>query len=151
MKIVICASIHFTAKIKEIANKLEGKGHEVEIPLTAQEIIADKLTLEKFRSEKKKNGDGSFRKINQNLIKRYYQIIKNADAVLVINEEKNGVKNYIGGNTLIEMAFAHVLGKPLYLLNEIPDMSYTDEIKAMQPIVILKKLDKIQFTKVDVN
>ena len=136
MKVVICASIHFTAKIKEIADKLITLGHEVEIPLTAQEIIKGNLSLEEFKLEKEKTGDGSFRKIDQNLIKRYYNIIKEADSVLVINIEKNEIKNYIGGNTLIEMAFAHVLCKPVYLLNDIPNMSYTDEIKAMLPIVI---------------
>jgi hypothetical protein len=33
------------------------------------------------------------------------------------------------------MAFAHVLGKRIFLLNSIP-MSYTDEIRCMDPVVI---------------
>jgi len=143
MKIVICASISFTDKIKEIADQLSEKGHSVEIPFTSQRIISGELTLEEFLNEKQKNGDGALRKIQDDLIKRYYEIIKNADAVLVINMNKNGIENYIGGNTLIEMAFAHVLDKKIFLLNPIPEISYKDEILAMQPTVLDGNLAKI--------
>jgi len=126
MKIVICASISFTNKIKEVADQLSKKGHIVEIPFTSQRIINGEFSLEQFLAEKQKNGDGAFRKIQDNLIKRYYEIIKNADAILVINIDKKGIENYIGGNTLIEMAFAHVLDKKIFLLNPIPEISYKD-------------------------
>jgi hypothetical protein len=36
------------------------------------------------------------------------------------------------------------LGKPIYLYNDIPDMSYTDEIVAMQPVVLSGDLLKIK-------
>jgi len=142
MKIVICASISFTDKIKEVADQLSAKGHVVEIPFGAQRIINGELTLEQFLSEKQENGDSAL-KIQNNLIKRYYEIIKNADAILIINIDKKGIKNYIGGNTLIEMAFAHVLDKKIFLLNPIPEISYKDEIMAMQPIILDGDLAKI--------
>ena len=144
MKIVICGSIEFTPKIKEIADWLTNEDHVVDIPLTSQRIINGELTLEKFKKEKQKNGDGSFRKIKDDVIRRYYEIIKECDAILVLNLEKNRIKNYIGGNTFLEMGFAHVLNKKIYLLNEIPNMPYTDEIKAMQPIVLKGNLDAIK-------
>jgi len=142
MKIVICASISFTNKIKEVAEQLSEKGYDVEIPLTSQRIINGELTLEEFYKEQK-NGDGALRKIQDGVIKRYYEIIKNSDAVLVINMDKNGIENYIGGNTLIEMAFAHVLDKKVFLLNPIPEISYKDEIMAMRPIVLDGNLAKV--------
>lgn len=71
-----------------MANQLSAKGHSVEIPFTSQRIINGELTLEQFLAEKEKNGDGALRKIQDDLIKRYYEIIKNADAVLVINIDK---------------------------------------------------------------
>ncbi|MBU3901368.1 hypothetical protein KKF25_01855 [Patescibacteria group bacterium] len=144
MKIVICGSIEFTPKIKEIADWLTNEGHVVDIPLTSQRIINGELTLGKFKKEKQKNGDGSFRKIKEDAIRRYYEIIKECDAILVLNLEKNRIKNYIGGNTFLEMGFAHVLNKKIYLLNEIPNMLYTDEIKAIQPIVLKGNLDAIK-------
>jgi len=57
--------------------------------------------------------------------------------------DKNGIGNYIGGNTLIEMAFAHVLNKKIFLLNPVPEISYKDEIIAMQPIILNGNLEKI--------
>lgn len=143
MRIVICASISFTDKIKEVADQLSEQGHSVEIPFTSQRIINGELTFEEFLKEKQKNGDGALRKIQDDLIRRYYGIIKDSDAVLVINMSKNGIENYIGGNTLIEMAFAYVLDKKVFLLNPIPEISYKDEIVAMQPIVLDGNLAKI--------
>lgn len=149
MTIAIVASIDFTPKIKEVADLLSKEGHEVDIPFTSQRIINGELTLEEFIAEKEKNGDGIFREaamreINNDVITRYFNKIKECDAILVLNVEKKGITNYIGGNALIEMAFAHVLGKKIYLLNDIPKMSYTDEIVAMQPIIIHGDFSKIK-------
>jgi hypothetical protein len=144
MKIAICASIEFTPKIKEIADLLTKQGHEVEIPLTSQKILRGELTLENFLKEKEEKGDGAFRKIKDDVIIRYFEIIKGIDALFVLNMEKKGIPNYIGGNTFLEMGFAHVLGKPIYLYNEVPDMLYADEIIAMQPIALNGNISKIK-------
>jgi len=55
---------------------------------------------------------------------------------LVANYNKREIQNYIGGNSFLEMGFAHILRKKIFLLNEIPEMIYSDEIKAMQPIIL---------------
>ncbi|MDD4990448.1 MAG: hypothetical protein PHW31_04045 [Candidatus Pacebacteria bacterium] len=143
MKIAICASISFTNKIKEVAEQLSKSGHSVDIPLSAKHIIGGDWTLEEFENEKKKSGDGAFRKILDDVIKHYFEVIKNSDAILVVNMDKKGIENYIGGNTLIEMAFAHVLDKKIFLLNPIPEISYKDEIMAMQPIILNGNLEGI--------
>ena len=50
----------------------------------------------------------------------------------------------------MEMGLALYLKKPIYLLNEIPQMSHTEEILGMKPIVIngvlenIKKIDDIR-------
>jgi len=144
MKITICSSIDFTYEIKKVADKLKAIGYETEIPLTSQRILNGELTLEAFKREKKKNGDGSIVKIKDDVIRRYYELIKNSDAIVVINLEKNGNKNYIGGNTFLEIGFAHVLNKKIYLLNPIPEIGYKDEILAMQPIILNGDLNKIK-------
>ena len=137
MKIVICGSIDSTYKIKKISDELKKMGHETEIPLTSQRILNGELTMEEFLAEKGKNGDGTFRrKIRDDVIKRYYEIIKKSDAIFLVNVEKNGISGYIGGNTFLEMGFAHVLGKKIFLLNDIPEIGYTDELKAMEPVVL---------------
>jgi len=84
----------------------------------------------------KENGKISDRAIRGDILKYYFQKIRESEAILVLNFEKNGIKNYIGGNVFLEMGFAHVLNKKIFLLNEIPEVLYKDEIKAMQPVVI---------------
>jgi hypothetical protein len=68
-----------------------------------------------------------------------------SDAILVCNFDKKGIKNYIGGNTLMEIGFAHVNDKKIFLYNPIPeDVPYVDEIKAMIDAVINNDLNLIK-------
>ena len=144
MKIAICGSIAFSHEMIDISKKLTEMGHTTNIPKYTQKIRDGEITLDHFMSIKEKEGDLNFRKeVEEDLIKRYYRLIKEADAILVINHDKKGTPNYIGGNTLIELAFAHVFDKPIFLLNEIPKMHYSDEIVAMNPVVIHGNLEKI--------
>ncbi len=111
----------------------------------AKKILSGELSLEEFLNIKRKRGDAEFRnKAEEDVIKRYYRLIKKSDAILVVNVEKNGIKNYIGGNTFLEMGFAYILNKKIYLLNSIPKLSYADEIKAMHPIILNNDLNKIE-------
>ena len=143
MKIVICASLDFTNQIKEVASQLIGLGHEVEIPKTSEAILNGEISLEQIIIMKEK-GEISKRMITLDVIRYYFKKIKEGDAILVLNYEKKSIEGYIGGNTFLEMGFAHVLNKKIFLLNEVPYMSYKDEIEAMQPIVLNGDLSKIQ-------
>jgi hypothetical protein len=145
MKITICGSISSSPKMIEIANKLARLGHTCELPYSTRIIISGELTLEEYLKEIEISGDKKFRKeANIDVIKEHYEFIKNSDAILVVNIDKNGVKNYIGGNALMEIGFAYVLGKKIFLLNPIPEMEYKDEIMAMQPIILDRDLRKIE-------
>lgn len=146
MKIVICGSIELSDKIIEVADKLEARELEVEIPRSTMKIRKGELTLDEYRAMKKENG-GDFvmrKQANFDFITDYYNKIKDSDGILVLNLDKNGIENYIGGNALMELGFARVMGKKIYLYNPIPQMSYTDEICAVEPTVINGDLDRIQ-------
>lgn len=146
MKIVIVGSIEHADKIIKISDELEKMGHKTDIPHTVLRIKNGELTLEYFKKIKKRDGgDYKFRKKSKiDYIQRYFDLIKKSDAILVLNITKNGVRNYIGGNALIELGFAHVLGKKVYLFNPIPKMAYTDEIKDVNPKIINQNLKKIK-------
>lgn len=63
--------------------------------------------------------------------------ISTSDAILVWNQEKNGIANYVGGNTLMEMAFAFQQGLDILMLNPVPeDVSYATEIAGMMPVIL---------------
>jgi len=143
MKIAICGSLNFTYEIKKIAEELKNLGFDVSMPLTSEKILRGEFSLDEIKSEKE-NGKFSERAIKFDSIRKYWEIIKKSDAILVANFDKNNTKNYIGGNSFLEMGFAHILNKKIFLLNEIPDMIYTDELKAMQPIILNSVLSKIK-------
>ena len=137
MKIVICGSMTSSKKMVEIANKLKQNNHEVVLPHNADKY-ADGTLISESSHESTKN------KIKDDLIRDYYRVIGKSDAVLIANFDKNSIENYIGGNAFLELGFAHVLNKPVYLFNQIPVMPYTDEIRAMQPIILNGDLLKIK-------
>jgi NTP pyrophosphatase (non-canonical NTP hydrolase) len=89
------------------------------------------------------NGEHAQIKIENDYLNQHYKAILESDAVLIINLEKNGIKNYIGGNVLIEMGQAYVNNKKIFLLNSIPEMKYTEEIIALKPISLNGDLSKI--------
>lgn len=143
MKIAICGSLNFTHEIKRLADELSKLGFEVHIPISSEKILRGEFSLDEIKQEKE-SGTFADRAIKYDSIRAYWHIINGSSAILVANFDKRGVKNYIGGNTFLEMGFAHVQNKPIYLLNDIPDMIYTDEIRAMQPIIINGDLLKIK-------
>ena len=76
-------------------------------------------------------------KNHKDAIREFWRLMQGADAVLVINLDKHGIQNYIGGNTLMEIGFAHVLDQKIFLLNPIPEIPYyKTEIEAVKPVVV---------------
>lgn len=145
MKIAICASIQFSKEMIELKKKLIDLGHEAVIPFSTEKIEAGHVSLDEYMKEKEIHGDLRIREeAGRDLIKDHYDKIVASDAVLLANYEKKNTPGYIGGNALLEMGFAHVNDKKIFLLNDIPDMPYTDEIRAMNPIVIHGDLSLIQ-------
>jgi len=140
MKITLCGSIKFAKELVDIYRRMEELGHE---PKMHEDMfgIADgtaKELLEGIAANHPKI------KREYGFIKWWYDSIKNSDAILVCNFDKNGVKDYIGGNTLMEMGFAHVNDKKVFLLNSVPEkVPYVDEIKAMADFVLNGDLTKI--------
>jgi len=136
MKIAVCGSMTFSPEMLRIGKELRRLGHRVALP----DFTEHYATL---KSRESMHAESANNKIEYDLIKGYFEVIKQHDAILVYNHSKNGIENYIGGNTLIEMAFAHVLDKKIFLYNPIPNMQYRDEIEAMQPKVLDGDLTKI--------
>ena len=141
MKIVISGSMKFADKLVDVYNQLKTMGHE---PMMHQDVFG----IARGDAPQIINDGGSEHadiKRKYGFIKFWYNLILKSDAILVCNYDKNGIKNYIGGNTLMEIGFAHVNDKRVFLLNPIPEaISYIDEIKAMVDIVIDGDLTKIK-------
>jgi hypothetical protein len=77
----------------------------------------------------------------------HYDNISKSDAILVTNFEKNGIKWYVGGATLIEMWVACHHRKKIFVLHPLPhhdEVRYMQEINLMEPIVINNDLTLIK-------
>jgi len=130
MKITLCGSMKFHEEMTTIAQQLEARGYEVEKP----------NIVEGHAYEDKLDENAALRR---GLIDEHFAKIDTSDAILVVNYDKNGVKNYIGGNTLMEIAHAHAQGLEIFVLNPIPNLSYTDEMRGVYPIVLDGNVDSI--------
>lgn len=136
MKIGVIGSMQYTEKMIKARDDLIKLGHDAFVTNLADPFVG-KTDDEKevIKIQQKNNSDA---------IREFWRLMQGADAVLVINLDKHGVKNYIGGNTFLEMGFAHVLDQKIYLLNPIPDIPYyKTEMEAMKPTVINGNLSLI--------
>lgn len=124
-------------------------GHQCNIPYFTQKMLDGELVFEDYLANKEKAGDILMREAEPiDMVKRYWDYIKNSDAILVINLEKKGIVGYVGGSVLLEMGFAYGFGKTIYFYCPLPERSerihYLDEIIDMEPVVINGDLAKIK-------
>lgn len=141
MKIYVLGSNSFVKEMVASVDKIKKAGHEGWIHPHYIDYVTQK---DHPHLERLKNGEDSKIKIENDYIRQHYKHIIESDAIFIVNLEKNGIKNYIGGNVLLEMGQAYVNDKKIYLMNPIPDMPYKDELIALQPIVIDGDFSKIK-------
>lgn len=139
MKITICGSMVFLESMEAAKKQLEEQGHEVHIPKeSVKDETGKKITTKEFHKIRHaaKEDDKWVWEEKAKAIKEHFEKVKEAEAILILNHEKKGVKGYVGANTLLEMGLAFHLGKRICLLNEIPEQDYSEEIRGMQPTVL---------------
>lgn len=137
MIIGIIGSMQFTDQMLEVREQLREQGHDAYITDLHKTMIGkDADEIEEIKLHQKYHMDA---------IREFWNAMQGGDAVLVLNYDKNGVENYVGGNTLMEIGFAHVLDQDVYLLNDVPDMDYCkSEIEAVKPTIIHGDLTRIK-------
>ena len=130
MRFVICGSMDFARKMLEVGEYLTANGHTVLLPEQIEQDLAGSSVQLLAQ-----------RKIKYDLIRKHWEKIRISDAILVLNYEKDGTHGYIGGNTFLEMGFAHVLHIPIYTLYSLPQSRYQPELIAMEPTILNGNLD----------
>lgn len=147
MKIALCGSIAFFDQMVSLQQQLKHLGHQVKIP---KDTILDRhskpIPSLEFYQIKKATGDNEawmWARVQENIL-AYFDQIAWAEAILVCNYDKNNTIGYVGGNTLMEMGVALYLKKKIFLLNPIPEVSYKEEILAMQPTILNGEIKLIQ-------
>jgi len=128
--------MHFSSEMLEAAKELEDLGHKP--------ILSNFIESFSDNSDNKKEEIKLKQKFEEDAMRRDWESMKQADALLVINHKRHGIENYIGGNTLFELAAGYFAGKTIYLLNPIPEIEfYKTEIEAVKPIILNGDLSKI--------
>lgn len=123
-KIVLSGSMKFRNEIIDIKNKLTD--------IINAEVIIPRECIETDMSKKEAS------KLHFDEI-----INKETDAMLVINCNKENLENYIGANTLAEIAFGFYFNKKIYLLNNMYE-PYKEELEAWGVIPLKGELDKLK-------
>jgi len=143
MKITICGSLNFAKEMQKIKDQLIKRGHEVLLPDSIKDFslnnVNDADSLKKDREK--------YMEIKPIYTKKHFDKIKNSDAILVVNLEKHGVDNYIGGATFAEIMLAFYYNKKIFLWNPIPKDKrvdfIVDEIESVKPIILNGDLNKL--------
>jgi hypothetical protein len=131
----------------DVKRQLEVLGHEVKLPISEVmdeegNVVPIKEYYERRKAETSETGWIWDRK--EAAIRAHFEKIEWSEAVLVLNYDKNGIANYIGGNTFLEIGLAFHLKEKIFLLNPIPEINYKEELLGMKLIVINSDLTKIK-------
>ena len=121
MVVVLCGSMKFKEDIINIGKRLEELGHTIKLP------------IECINGEPKEIASRA----------HFNRIISEAtEAILVVNNEKSGIANYIGPNSFAEVAFAFFHNKKIFLLNDIYE-PYKDELEGWKSVSLGGNLEKL--------
>jgi len=136
MKITLCGSMSFAKEMLETKSRLEKMGYAISVPSDVHDCVENpglNMDLEHC--------------LKTNVQKEDFNSIVENDAILVLNYDRNGIKNYIGGATLMEIGIAQALDKKIFLLYpppDIKDLRYGFEVQLAKPIILNGDLSKIQ-------
>ena len=134
MKILLICSKAFYNKLIYYKQELENLGHNVYMPncWNAPE------TEDKYR------GTPNHHIFKAKMFRQSEDTIKKMDAVLVLNFNKNGQENYIGGATFLEIYDAFRMNKKIFFINDIPDNMLKDELIGFNPTIVNGDFTKIK-------
>lgn len=125
--------------MKAVGKELEALGHEVLLPYSA-EVGQDKP----FWAELRGKSVREFALLKGERTAGHFGKIVGSEAILVLNYDKHGKRNYIGPATFLEMGVAFHEKKKIFLLNPFleSDANY-EELLALQPMILNGELNKI--------
>lgn len=133
MKIVFCGSAKLFDKMDEIKEKLVTLKHEVVMPNNLEKKYDySTMTPDEYRS------------IKNQMIIEHMKLIKDSDAILVLNERLKDIDGYIGANSFLEMGFALAFGKKIFIMNPVPKQPNEAEMEGLLPIVVNGDLSLIK-------
>jgi hypothetical protein len=136
LKIFIICSKAFYNQVSAIQAELEHAGHIITLPNSIDKPSAEAHMREEGREV---HSVWKRERFAETAVK-----VSAVDAVLVLNFEKNGQANYIGGATFLEVYDAFNMGKKIFFYNPLPEGMLYDELNGMGPILLENDLSRIK-------
>lgn len=130
--VVICGSMSFYEEMLYLKSKLYEHGVNAIAP------DSDDSFYEKVVNINDVDALNQYKSMASRLhIRKIWRV--STRAILVVNGKKRNVDNYIGANSLAEVALAFALKKKIFLLYGVPAM-YSDELSAWGAIPLMGDL-----------
>lgn len=128
MKIFICASKHCYGHVAKVKEALENMGHVITVPNSydnpGKEVEMHQIGAREHSEWKRA------------MIRLQKEKVLANDAIVVLNFEKNGQPNYLGGATFLEIFQAFDNNKKIFLYNPIPEGIFKDELLGIGPVIL---------------
>ncbi len=135
MIVTLCGSCNFVEDMAKIKKVLEDQGHKVFAP---EPLITEEEYSQEYSKEK-------LLEMKPIWTQNHFNKIKNSDAVLIVNNEKKGIKGYFGSNTLMELSVAFYLGKKIFLKNPFENNHpHYEEIIGLNSIILNNDLNEVK-------
>jgi len=129
--------------VNEIADVLREIGWNAVVPATT-EMMKKTGNYDIAKVKTWHNNSKHFHIKRQKADGHFGEVAK-GDAILIVNDDKFGMPNYIGPNATMEWGLAYYLGKPVFILNGVPkDSNYYEEVYGMSTAVLDGDLSKIK-------
>lgn len=136
---MISGSMAFAKEMLLAKEILEKTGYEVGLPFETEVHLENPAFVDSLE-------DNLQYCIKNDVLHKSFDLIAQADAVLVLNYKRKNQEGYIGTSTLMEIAIAYYLRKKIFLLYSVAhfnDVRSSHEIAIMQPIILNGDLSKI--------
>lgn len=129
--IVLCGSMSAHQRMLDEQHELEGAGLVAILPPSDDHVMAG-LAEHEYHAAKRTAAMAHFKKVMDS----------RTCAVLAVNADKHGMRDYVGPNTFAELAIAFVNGKKIYLLQDMP-RNLEDELKSWGAIALRGDLSRL--------
>lgn len=136
MKLFLICSKHFYYRVPEIKEELERAGHIITLPNSYDDPFKEERIKQKDPEEHIRwKGE---------MMREQQEKVRRNDAGFVLNFDKNGQKNYIGGCTFLEIYEFWKVGKKIFIYNPIPQGMLEDELIGFNPTIINGDLSRVK-------
>ena len=118
--------------MRSVAAALEHRGHRVTLPAPWPPGVDPGSLSESALVDRK----AAF-------VDEHLRAIRSADALLVVNADAPQAPGYVGPSALIELAFAHAVGTPSYVMHPVGPQPCRLEVLALRPTLLDGDLDTL--------